>query len=349
MHTRLALLAAAFVVLGSASGCVAPRPGDRLARRGDEIVVCGQLFHTGTRVVLWTDPGGYDAYRLERRFAPPPELTAAEAATRPASATAASAPASSSRPAARRAEPASARYGSWRRHLPPEVLRRVWAGGWSLEQLRAYVDLFVLHYDVCCTSQRCFRVLHDERELSVHFMLDLDGTIYQTLDLKERAWHAGVANDRSIGIEIANIGAYADMRTLDRWYQRGADGAVRVTLPASMGDGGVRTPGFVARPARPEPVRGVLHGREYLQYDLTPQQYEALGKLTATLCRVLPQIKLQFPRESDGGVSPRMLTKAELDAFSGILGHYHLTTDKIDPGPAFDWDRLERDARRALR
>ena len=51
-------------------------------------------------------------------------------------------------------------------------------------------------------------MLHDLRGLSVHFMLDLDGTIYQTLDLKEGAWHATVANGRSIGIEIANIGAY---------------------------------------------------------------------------------------------------------------------------------------------
>jgi N-acetyl-anhydromuramyl-L-alanine amidase AmpD len=37
-------------------------------------------------------------------------------------------------------------------------------------------------------------------------MLDLDGTIYQTLDLKERASHATIANSRSIGIEIANMG-----------------------------------------------------------------------------------------------------------------------------------------------
>ena len=41
-------------------------------------------------------------------------------------------------------------------------------------------------------------------------MLDLDGTIYQTLDLKEGAWHATDANGRSIGIEIANIGAFTD-------------------------------------------------------------------------------------------------------------------------------------------
>ena len=47
-----------------------PKVGEPLARRGDEIVVCGQLFHTTAPVVLWTDPGGYDAYRVERRFVP---------------------------------------------------------------------------------------------------------------------------------------------------------------------------------------------------------------------------------------------------------------------------------------
>ena len=31
-------------------------------------MVAGQFFHTGTPVVLWLDPGGYDAYRVERRF-----------------------------------------------------------------------------------------------------------------------------------------------------------------------------------------------------------------------------------------------------------------------------------------
>ena len=34
-------------------------------------------------------------------------------------------------------------------------------------------------------------------------MLDVDGTIYQTLDVKERAWHATTSNTRAVGIEIA--------------------------------------------------------------------------------------------------------------------------------------------------
>src|SRR5678815_5372137 len=53
------------------AGCTKlPKPGAHLARTGDEIIVAGQFFHTGTPVVLWIDPEGYDAYRVERRFAP---------------------------------------------------------------------------------------------------------------------------------------------------------------------------------------------------------------------------------------------------------------------------------------
>lgn len=341
MTSSLTRLASATMLLLTAIGC-APRPGTLLERRGDEIVVCGQLFHTGTPVVLWLDPFGYDAYRVEPRFADPAAASQPGTASQPAGA---SQPATL--PARRRPPPPEgARYGSWRKHVPAEVAAEVRRDGWQLERLREHVDLFVLHYDVCGTSRQCFKVLHDLRGLSVHFMLDLDGTIYQTLDLKERAWHAGSGNDRSIGIEIANIGAYPDMKTLEKWYGRDERNRPIVTLPAWMGDGGLRSPGFIARPARPEPVAGEIHGRRYLQYDFTPQQYAALGKLTATLCRVLPRIKPQFPREPDGRIATRVLTDPELARFSGILGHYHLTTDKIDPGPAFDWDRLARDLRR---
>src|SRR5688572_33175352 len=64
-----------FLVLSLAfmlTGCAAkpPRVGQQVPRKGDEIMVAGQLFHTGAPVVLWTDPGGYDAYRTERRFSP---------------------------------------------------------------------------------------------------------------------------------------------------------------------------------------------------------------------------------------------------------------------------------------
>src|SRR5467141_3730305 len=73
---RLTILMASLVVLLLASvllltGCkTVSRPGTMTLRKGDEIVVAGRFVHTGTPVVLWMDPGGYDAYRVERRFSP---------------------------------------------------------------------------------------------------------------------------------------------------------------------------------------------------------------------------------------------------------------------------------------
>ena len=101
------------------------------------------------------------------------------------------------------------RFGLREKGLTPDEIEKVRGGGWDLPTLQRVVDQFVIHFDAAGTSKRCFQILQDRRGLSVHFMLDLDGTIYQTLDAKESAWHATIANGRSIGIEVANIGAYA--------------------------------------------------------------------------------------------------------------------------------------------
>jgi N-acetyl-anhydromuramyl-L-alanine amidase AmpD len=181
-------------------------------------------------------------------------------------------------------------------------------------------------------------------------MLDLDGTIYQTLDAQERARHASSANDRSVGIEIANIGAYAtnDTATLDRWYERDTNGQTFVTLPARFGDGGLLATNFIARPARMDAITNTIHGRALVQYDFTPEQYTALAHLTAALCRALPQIKCDAPRDADGKVLAEKVPDQELEKFHGLVGHYHLTTNKTDPGPAFDWEKLLGEAQRLV-
>lgn len=312
-------------------GCASPKadrgplPGDRVERVGDEIMVAGQLFHTGAPVVLWTDPGGYDAYRVERRFAKPDESSWADI---------------------KGALPTPNRYGQ-RLTGDPEFDERVRGGGWSLDDLRGVVDQFVMHYDVCGTSRTCFRVLHDMRGLSIHFMLDIDGTIYQTLDVKERAWHATKANTRSVGIEIANIGAYPslDVRPLQEWYQTGPNGQTRITIPERFGDGGVRRPELATAPSRDEPVAGTINGSNLVMYDLTDAQYDSLIKLTATLHRALPAIELDYPRSPDGRVLDRVFDDDEFRSFAGVLAHWHVQKNKIDPGPAFDWDRVIDGAR----
>lgn len=343
-RARHTLLVASMAVSGCAS--VDPRPGDRLIRRGDEIVVCGQLYHTGAPVVLWMDPGGYDAYRVENRFGESADeaasTTSSPVVVLPASSTSAPATQAASRPVE------GARYGSFRKQLSEGAQREVREQGWTLDALRRYVDLFVLHYDACGTSRRCFEVLHDRRGLSVHFMLDVDGTIYQTLDVKERAWHAGDANDRSVGVEIAGIGAYPPGDgTLDKWYAKDARDRPVLRLPAAMAaNSGIRTAGFEARPARDERIEGRIHGRPLEQFDFTEAQYRSLEKLAAALCRIFPRIEARMPRLADGSVAQRKLSDSELAAFRGILGHFHLTEAKIDPGPALNWQRLEAGLKR---
>ena len=127
-----------------------------------------------------------------------------------------------------------------------------------------------------------------------------------------------------------------------------AGGQFRITIPNRFGDGGMFTPGFVGHPMRREAVTGMIQGRELIQYDFTPEQYRALTKLTATLSRLLPNIKCDYPRDDHGKLIPRKLPEDQLKRYQGVLGHFHIQTDKVDPGPAFDWDRVINNAKRLL-
>lgn len=314
------------------TGCCHPQ-GRHESRKGDEIVAAGQFFHTGTKVVLWMDPGGYDAYRVQRRFAPIAESDweSSKAKMGPRS--------------------SPNRYGTRDANLTDEQLERVRGGGWDLPTLQSNVDQFVLHFDVAGVSRNCFKTLHDARDLSVHFMLDLDGTIYQTLDLKERAWHATSSNNRSVGVEIANMGAYGSptAKPLEEWYKKDDKGRTEITIPAAVGPNPERTPHFVGHPVRRDPVEGVIQGHNLYQYDYTKKQYKALAKLTATLCTIFPQIVCDYPREADGKLMTHKLPGADLKQYKGVLGHYHIQTDKVDPGPVMQWDYVVGEARRLMK
>mgnify|MGYP003637061568 CR=1 FL=1 len=157
----------ALLVIFVFAGCQTswPPAPEKPARTDDVILVDGQAFHTGTRIVTWKEKGGYNAYKFK-----PTKLAG------------------------------KANHGA--RRIPSTETASNWVDReepWDLPALQNYVDQFVLHYDSEGFSRRCFEVLQ-RRGLSAHFLLDLDGTIYQTLDLRERAYHAGASNSRSIGI-----------------------------------------------------------------------------------------------------------------------------------------------------
>lgn len=316
------LALALFVACVAPAPPVAPDPYATGAREassvtvpaGSEIVICGERFDIGAPVVLWSDEGGYDAYATAIRAGSSPDYASDDGKRYRAG---------------RRADPA--------RGAPP--VSSVASTPGDLVGL----DQFILHYDVCGTSRTCFEVLHHLRGLSVHFMLDIDGTLYQTMDLRETGWHATRSNTRSVGVEIAHIGARtsAEFGKLDEWYGRDADG-LRLTLPARFGDGGVRTRDFVGRPARDGTIEGKINGTSLVMYDFTAEQYATLEALLRVLVRELPSLEARFPRDASGAVDANVLSDEAFERFSGILAHWHVQKNKTDPGPAFDWQRVGR-------
>ena len=273
----LALLAAAQTDEPAPAPAGPATPGPT---RGTSIIVAGQPFDVGRTVVLWTDEQGFDAY--EKRCI---DQTGGCC------------------------DFDSDRYGT-RKGLTKR----------TVENLQAIVAQFVLHFDGCVNSRSCFKSMHNRTRpgggtgcgLSAHFMIDTDGTIYQTLDLAERAYHAEQENSISVGVEICNRGKYnpAEMHKLPaEWHTRPHHDVV-------------------------------INGFKYNAYDFRPEQYESIVAVTRTLLRIFPKMKPEIP-ERNGEVI--MDTLEDPLSFHGIVGHLHVDLDKQkwDPG-ALDWKRIMR-------
>lgn len=77
------------------------------------------------------------------------------------------------------------------------------------------VDMLVLHYTgMESASAALDRLVDPAAQVSAHYLIDEDGSIYRLVDEAKRAWHAGASfwrgatdiNRRSIGIELVNPG-----------------------------------------------------------------------------------------------------------------------------------------------
>jgi N-acetylmuramoyl-L-alanine amidase len=241
---------------------------------GSEVIICGKGYDIGHPVVTYKDPNGFNGY-LERCTHDPSRILP----THPAK-----------------------NVG----HVPNRYRRRRSMGrNKSLTRLRQVIRQFVLHLDGCRDAKMCFHVLHNERGLSAHFLVDNDGTIYQTLDVLECAFHAGGVNEISIGVEMQNRGDAA--RFPD--YYKGAR----------------------------QKVTCRVHGHQFLAYDYTEPQKQAMFKLCGLMHRVF-DLPLTSPMSNMEQV---WTTIDEPRKFRGFIGHYHLARKKWDPGP-WDFPRLFR-------
>lgn len=79
----------------------------------------------------------------------------------------------------------------------------------------AAIDILLLHYTGMATAEAALARLTDPAaEVSCHWLIDEDGTLYRLVDESRRAWHAGRSfwagctdiNSRSIGVELVNPG-----------------------------------------------------------------------------------------------------------------------------------------------
>lgn len=77
------------------------------------------------------------------------------------------------------------------------------------------IDMLVLHYTGMPDRESALaRMCDPAAQVSAHYCIDEDGTLYRLVDESRRAWHAGRSfwrgatdvNDRSIGIELVNPG-----------------------------------------------------------------------------------------------------------------------------------------------
>jgi len=91
----------------------------------------------------------------------------------------------------------------------------------------AKIESIIIHYTGMKTCKEAVeRLCNPQAEVSAHYTIDLDGTVYSHVPPNKRAWHAGVSawngrenfNDFSIGIELVNKGhefgyhAFPDMQ-----------------------------------------------------------------------------------------------------------------------------------------
>ena len=129
---------------------------------------------------------------------------------------------------------------------------------------------------------------------SVHFCIDNDGTIYQLIDTRHKAYHTGIRDDnnRSIGVEISN----AYYTKYQDWYKKKGFGE------------------------RPIVKNAKVHGQVLDDFtDFYCIQKQAMRALWRAVCEYHDIPLIAYGSEG-----------LEDTSDGGICSHFHLTRRKID-------------------
>lgn len=184
------------------------------------------------------------------------------------------------------------------------------------------VDAAIVHWDVAINARSCYQTLC-AGNISSHFVIDWDGTIYQMLDVAHVAWHSGIGtvNDRSVGIDLNTP-----------VYPRYAAAVAKAGQPPRPVASELSCNGW-----KPGPILGAHQ-----------VQLDALAALLAALA-AHPEIKLRLA--APAWASPTELTHLPSERHFGRGVYHHAEVDwprrykGRDNARAGKWDTLGVDLR----
>lgn len=177
------------------------------------------------------------------------------------------------------------------------------------------------------------------RNLSVTFVIEKDGTIVQLADVLTRTAHAGIANDRFMGVEIVSRGfaSRADMKgqkgLRDRTDIDWAEG--RDVFKDTIAGKRINLATYYPEQVDSvlwlcETLAGLLMFPRLIPYEIAPgvqdERMKQIALPTGTGQLAVPV----FNRDTRGKWSPR--GKGRAITFSGVIGHFHVHKQKLDPG-----------------
>jgi N-acetyl-anhydromuramyl-L-alanine amidase AmpD len=164
------------------------------------------------------------------------------------------------------------------------------------------------------------------QHVSVPFVLGRNGNIYNLFASKYWSYHLGpgaiggnsTMSKECIGIEISNIGPLKLIG--DNLVTTYSNTDVYCTLAETQ---------YYTK------LNTKYRGYEYFA-TYTAAQYEAISKLIKFLCAKynIPKKFLNEPERYE------IMTEQGFVGFTGIVTHVNCRKDKVDIGPAFDWNRV---------
>lgn len=168
------------------------------------------------------------------------------------------------------------------------------------------IDLFVFHWTGGENDPITMSEVLRKRKLGVEFAISRSGTVYQFCDpMVVDTADSGIVNSRSIGCEMVCYG-YA-----------GWDIERKVFVVPRLGQDR-------------ETYEATTHGKKVKTAKFYPAQMDAAFALSDAVSKAVPGIPQRVPTDN-----VTALTEFDLEAWIGYLGHYHITTNKRDPGPWF--------------